>query len=114
MNGVVLRAAMTFVAPDQQSVAMSAAVIDQGLDGEQLDAVAGLQVTAMAQVSMVADDSGRVVSSMFMTKDELARAIVELRAIHDAMDTCAKSVDRGWQRYRDAIRIKALEEGGGV
>lgn len=114
MNNVTLRVAVTFVAPDPKSVAMSAMpeLNQAGLDGEQLDNIVGLRVMPVAQVSFLAEDNGQVLSSMFMTQDELARAITEMRAIHDAMPGCVNLVDRGWQRYRDAVRRRALEVDG--
>jgi hypothetical protein len=112
MNNVTMRVAMTFVAPDPKSVAMSAMpeINQAGLDGEHLDAMVGLRVTPVAQISFLNEDTGEVLESMFMSQDEMARALTEMRAIHDAMAGCAEIVDRGWQRYRDAIRRRAVEE----
>lgn len=112
MNNVTLRVGMTFVAPDPKSVAMSAMpeINRAGLEGEQLDSVVGLRVTPVAQISFLVEDSGQILSSMFVTQEELARAITEMRAIHDGMSQCSEIVDRGWQRYRDAIRRRTLEE----
>lgn len=112
MNNVTIRVAMTFVAPDPRSVAMSAMpeINQAGLSGDQLDSIVGLRVTPVAQISMLNEETGEVLESMFLTREELSRAITEMRAIHDAMPGCVDIVDRGWQRYRDAIRRRAVEE----
>lgn len=113
MKDVRIRAAMTFVSVDDQSIAMSAGV---DVSGEDIDGVMGLKVKPVAQVSFVEEESGRVLSSMFLEKQDLARAITELRAVYDGMETCASIVDRGWQKYRDRIRRRTLapDGGGGV
>jgi hypothetical protein len=110
MNKMVMRAALTFVVSDEETIKLSAS-IDTAVSGEEIDTISGLRAMPIAQVSMVGEESGEVVKSMFMDRRELARTITELRAIYDAMDDCAQAVDRGWQRYRDAMRAEVLSRG---
>lgn len=111
MKDIKIRTSMTFVSADDQSIAMSASV-DVG--GEDIDGVMGLKIKPVAQVSFVEEESGRVLSSMFIERQDLARAITEMRAVYDGMEACASIVDRGWQKYRDRVRRRALIPEGGA
>jgi hypothetical protein len=105
--------AMTFESPDDEFVAMTAspeamAAVAEGLmkheiTPEVLDRETGMELTPMAQMTVLRED-GAVEASVFMSKRDLIQHIYECRSILKTMDRAAKLADEEMRVYRDQVR----------
>lgn len=108
-----IKMAMTFENPDDEFVAMTAspeamAAVAEGLmkhevTPEVLDRETGMQLTPMAQMTVLRED-GVVETSVFMTKRDLIQHVYECRSILKTMDRAAKLADEEMRVYREQVR----------
>jgi len=69
----------------------------------------GLEVTPVAQMTVLTDDQG-VESSLFMTRDELRRLVFEAVAVYKTMEESARLADVEWARYRQGVRRRTVAQ----
>lgn len=107
-----LRVGMVFVCPDDETLILSGAeakiqvaerLKTRDVDDGILDLEMGLKVMPFAQVTVSTAD-GAAEASVYMTKDDLRRHVVEARAILRTMDAAAELADAEWVRYRSETR----------